>query len=205
MAFSATSQAMKVEYGLNISNLASLGNSVDYATVTLEQLEDAIGNPGDIKVTVDVNNTFFDELSNFGMQSFYFNSGLNISSANIIDSNSVGWAFLTDFGSSSNSGFNVSEFGRFDIAYRGTGGMRKDPLMFTISSGGDDLSTYALNNSKGFAFAAHIADFGGIQGGESAWFASSIKNLPPVPLPAGVWLFGSALLGFIGLSRRRSS
>jgi len=29
------------------------------------------------------------------------------------------------------------------------------------------------------------------------------SNIPPVPVPAAFWLFGTALIGFIGISRRR--
>jgi hypothetical protein len=29
------------------------------------------------------------------------------------------------------------------------------------------------------------------------------SNTPPVPVPAAVWLFGTALIGFVGMSRRR--
>ena len=35
----------------------------------------------------------------------------------------------------------------------------------------------------------------------SEWFTSVTPN--PIPLPATFWLFGSALIGFIGYSRRR--
>jgi hypothetical protein len=28
-------------------------------------------------------------------------------------------------------------------------------------------------------------------------------GLNPVPVPAAVWLFGTALMGFVGMSRRR--
>lgn len=31
----------------------------------------------------------------------------------------------------------------------------------------------------------------------------NIRTLSPVPLPAAVWLFGTALIGFVGMSRRR--
>jgi hypothetical protein len=30
-------------------------------------------------------------------------------------------------------------------------------------------------------------------------------DAPPVPLPAAVWLMGSALLGLVGIGRRRST
>ena len=28
-------------------------------------------------------------------------------------------------------------------------------------------------------------------------------DIPPVPIPAAFWLFGTALVGFVGMSRRR--
>jgi len=34
--------------------------------------------------------------------------------------------------------------------------------------------------------------------------ASFVTGIPPVPVPAAFWLFGTALIGFIGYSRRRS-
>jgi len=38
--------------------------------------------------------------------------------------------------------------------------------------------------------------------GNSLTFAS--ETAPPIPLPAGVWLLGSALLGLVGVARRRA-
>ena len=44
-----------------------------------------------------------------------------------------------------------------------------------------------------------------------AWTLSAAGNLtwggsaPPIPLPAGVWLLGSALLGLVGVSRRKAA
>ncbi len=32
----------------------------------------------------------------------------------------------------------------------------------------------------------------------------AFENLNPIPIPAAVWLFGSALIGFLGMSRRRN-
>ena len=56
-------------------------------------------------------------------------------------------------------------------------------------------------------FAAAINDHGAITGSmaNSITHSSGIFTLTPtaVPLPAGVWLFGSALAGFVGLKRRK--
>ena len=35
------------------------------------------------------------------------------------------------------------------------------------------------------------------------WLVRPINDIPAVPLPAAAWLFGTALIGFIGMSRRR--
>jgi hypothetical protein len=32
-----------------------------------------------------------------------------------------------------------------------------------------------------------------------------IGDIPPVPLPAAVWLFGTALIGLVGFSKRRKA
>ena len=46
----------------------------------------------------------------------------------------------------------------------------------------------------------------GVQGSDGGGSIShvAIYGISPIPLPASVWLFGSALIGFIGYSRRRS-
>lgn len=31
----------------------------------------------------------------------------------------------------------------------------------------------------------------------------ALENLSPIPVPAAIWLFGTALIGFVGMSRRR--
>ena len=41
-----------------------------------------------------------------------------------------------------------------------------------------------------------------IHGKNTAEFINATLHVSPVPLPSAVWLFGSALLGFIGMSRR---
>lgn len=214
-AFSGLSQAATMSFGLNENNIGSLGNTIDYATVTIS--DGAVA--GDIDFVIDINNDFFNEGTDFGIQSFYFNSSLIIAPGNIIlDPNNPmflgnpdypgwlnpNWALMSDFGPNPDDGFQVSEFGRFDLSYRGTDNIRQpDALAFTIRASGADLMTYALDNLKGFAFAAHIAGFNNVSGADSGWFAGSTE-LSPVPVPAAFWLFGTALIGLIGFSRRRT-
>lgn len=59
-------------------------------------------------------------------------------------------------------------------------------------------SVIAGLNSGAFRIGLHVQSIGG---GTSDAFVNKTPN--PVPLPAAVWLFGSALLGFTTLSNRR--
>ena len=48
--------------------------------------------------------------------------------------------------------------------------------------------------------------YGGKQNGSFAWAVhdGDVAELSSVPIPAAVWLFGSGLLGFIGVARRKA-
>jgi len=46
------------------------------------------------------------------------------------------------------------------------------------------------------------SDFSGHKGRNTPEYLTAELTVSPVPLPSAVWLFGSALLGFIGMSRR---
>ena len=96
----------------------------------------------------------------------------------------------------------------------------------------DDIFDYIANSIAGangsFLFAVHIAGFldqnqlepnigvdctgdaGATEGCNvltSAWFAPVEGSIPPsaIPVPAAVWLFGSGLLGLVGIARRRKA
>jgi hypothetical protein len=184
-AFAAT-----VSYGLNVNNIG-LDSSIDYATVTISDDEEDYVAAGEIQFDIVINDEFVPG-GNFGLQNFYFNTALGLSG--VLVNGMAGWQLRER-----NTGYNASEFGRFDAQYRGRGNSRTDMLSFSLANiDGDTLLDYALANADGFLFAAHIAGFEG-DGNSSGWFSNSIS---PVPLPAGVWLFGSALLGLIAVSRR---
>ena len=100
--------------------------------------------------------------------------------------NSIG--FDADFGADSG---NSSDEGIFDEG---------ESLTILVKAFEYDRILSALNGTSGedFAIGLHV---GSLVGGESESFVTTVS---PVPLPASVWLFGSALLGFIGFSRRTS-
>lgn len=196
LCFFGSSLADSISFGLNQNNVG-FANSIDYATVTISHNP---LNADHIDFLVELNHGYFDTGSNFGLQAFYFNSAVEISGVGL--NGMAGWRLGYDFGTGPGDGFEASDFGRFDIEYASIGYYRADPLRFTLMAEGDSLLNYALDNAQGFAFAAHITDYDNGLGGNSGWFSTSTS---PVPVPAAVWLFGSAIIGMIGFTRKRST
>lgn len=189
-----SANAATVSYYLDQSN--ALPDGVNYAQVTIS---DGLG--GDIDFTVDVILSAFSVSSgaNFGMQTFSFNydASLSVSSANIMAIDPASW----NISQNANAG---GGFGKFDFELAGTGSSRTETLSFSISGVSDDtVYDYAVASglmpSSGDFFAAHIAGFDTTNGVTSAQFAGSTA----VPVPAALWLFGTGLIGLLGVARQR--
>ena len=172
--------------------------------------------------------------SNFGLQSVGFNVVTPGPAATILVGDVVNlnapvppWSVAVDL-----DNLNQDGFGMFDVTVGDTGMARISPtLTFSVDLGGDQSSTddildyiaaSAGNAGQGNEFfVAHVAGFfdqnplDPVEGcqdlGEgnltpecnvltSAWFGGSTV----VPVPAAVWLFGSAL-GLLGWIRRRQT
>ena len=82
----------------------------------------------------------------------------------------------------------------------------------SIALGGGSVNqTFVLDNvfasAETFLFNAmftNLVSLSWIQDPNFHTFDNIVVNpVSPVPLPAAVWLFGSALIGFVGLGRRR--
>jgi hypothetical protein len=187
-------QAASVSYYLDQSN--DLPDGINYAKVTIS---DGVGGDIDFSVAV-ITSAFSVSGSNFGMQdfSFNYNNSLTVGPSNITNIDPSTWTISQD----ANAG---GGFGKFDLQLSGSGSSRTELLTFTMSGvSGDTVNDYALGYtgtpSSGEFFAAHIAGFDTTNGVTSAQFGGST----PVPIPAAVWLFGSGLVGMIGVVRRRS-
>lgn len=74
-------------------------------------------------------------------------------------------------------------------------GSNSSSTVYTLSSSDDNVDgTLGIPMAPGGPFAAFNANFN-VKGIE----------LTPVPVPAAVWLFGSGLLGLVGVARRRKT
>lgn len=197
--------AASISYFLDQTNTTPpLSDDVNYLSVTLDDntASPTSGFDNLITFTVATVPGAFTEGDNFGIQSFGFNSllSLTIDDFDLPD----GWGLTFDA--------NQDGFGNFDYVVSDGGADRQDPLVFSIDFDGDVFADYTGPSSgtagEGNAwFAAHVTDFV-IEGSEvsSAWFGGGDGGVPPdvvVPVPAAVWLFGSGLLGLIGIARRK--
>ena len=198
-------------------------NGTTYATVTIDDMITS----GVINFTVALS-SYWDDKSpdpNFGIQSFGFN--LDGAATGLVASD-----IIATLPSNWDIGFNENQdgLGNFDVTIGKTGSgqpNRQDPLVFSIDLGGDQsttdgISDYVADSIAGdngsFLFAVHIAGFtdqnpdlplSGCTTPDannpdcnlltSVW----VGNSAVVPVPAAVWLFGSGLIGLVGIARRK--
>ena len=191
--------ATSVSYFLDKTNVSVLPDGVNYLQVTISD-----GVSGLIDFQVDVLTDAFTPGSNFGMDMFFFNYDEaklgSLDATNITNVNPDTWSITPQ---NNNAG---GGFGFFQFELKGSGSSRVNQLLFSIVNvTGDVPMDYAiggadfLNNGSTEFFAAHVADFVTSDSTTSAKFAGSTA----VPVPAAVWLFGSGLLGLVGVARRK--
>jgi hypothetical protein len=146
--------------------------------------------------------------------------------ADIINLPTLDWSANVSFNPPNSGGTAQDGFGKFDGVVSDGGQSRVDPtLTFSIDlgldqGGADSIFDYIADSSNGSLFAAHITGFDDLnpldpvdgcstdsEGNHtpecniltSVWVGGGTAV---VPVPAAVWLFGSGLLGLVGIARR---
>ena len=193
-------------YYLTESN--ALPDGVIYGTVTLTQ-----GDAYTVNFQVDMSTPPLTAGTNFGIQSFGFNTSLLDPVTTGSPSSRTPTSYF-EFAGSSDWDFrynrNSSEFGNFELFYTGPGD-RQDPLLFSLQYNPGDgpmaisIADFYVANVEGYHFVAHVADFTYPNSSvNSAWFADGNGNgNTPIPEPGTLMLLGAGLVGIAGLGRRR--
>ena len=183
-----------------------------YATVTL----DDGGGTGQVNMTVNVSANIgqafleqvylnFDSNLDLSLLSFAFNSGLSDGpdAENGKGTNGIFVGF---------DAFQSDGDGAYDILFDfppppGSGGSKfeaGETVVYTITSTeAITASSFNYLSAEGggegtFLAASKFNGTGG--GGESAWVGAGV-----IPVPAAVWLFGSGLIGLVGVARRKKA
>jgi hypothetical protein len=83
-------------------------------------------------------------------------------------------------------------------------GILWDGFTYAVGTGTEDTFQYAsiIWGGPGALISDGDNEINGVLGLDSD-FTPTDPGVPAVPVPAAVWLFGTALVGFIGVSRRR--
>jgi hypothetical protein len=76
-----------------------------------------------------------------------------------------------------------------------TAAVNPEYLTFDIALNTTFAILLAALNDGGLRVGIHVGSYAG--GG-----SEKLSNISPVPVPAAMWLFGTALIGFVGMSRR---
>ncbi len=220
LLLSLGTQAASINYVLDQTNIETvMPDGHPYVTVTIQDGMTFGTDTNAIKFTVDAIDSAFtlagvSKQSNFGIRDFGFN--LAAGAPTVTDSNIVGPAGWV--GNIIPPNNQLDGFGRFVGDIKGTGTNRFDPLVFWITGVvGDTIASYAAPSTNGN---------GGVAGQGNAWFAANIGGftiasstitsgyfgggngttpppIAPVPLPAALWLFISALTGGYFSARKK--
>lgn len=171
------SQAASISFYLNQSN--RFPDDVNYISVTLTENE-----TGGVDILAKTLDTLSGHKDHFGIQKFAFS--LTGETTGNITGLPDSWRVKENK--------PIKDLGMFDVRLQGKGKARTDSLSFTVND--VDLSNFEP------LFAAQASGFQHKHHSHSAYFTGSTP-VTPVPIPAAVWLFGTGLMGLIGVARRR--
>lgn len=87
-----------------------------------------------------------------------------------------------------------------DPAHGGAAALAGTTSLFGTNSSGHNYAELIFSNAIAGTWYAIAA---GGSGGNGGAYSISAASVSAVPLPAAVWLFGSALMGYLGLQKRK--
>ena len=101
---------------------------------------------------------------------------------------------------------SIPKFASFNVEYRLD---NASPwIAYTLDSSSVNVETVTASIQDLAGFQLHIFGNANNPAGLSGTYqltVNDIDSVSNVPVPAAVWLFGSALMGLVGVSRRKSS
>jgi hypothetical protein len=188
-----TSSAASVSYVLDQSDV--MPDDVGYLQVTISD-----GLDGAIDFSVRMLAPLLDVAGDrFGIQKFSFN---------IVPGTSGGAVDVTGLpdGWRAKNGGSLGGFGRFDVALKGNGTSRVEELTFSIAGVDADVPADYVSLSTGRVADGHALFAARVYGVDVAGIGRQVVVGGPaltavVPVPAALWLLGSAVATLVPLRR----
>jgi hypothetical protein len=164
-------------------------HAVEAATLQIEPQVSTV-DIGDT-FTLDVIGTAFPETQGGGFTLSYDEAVLNVTNVAIDEANT--WTFVNDIGSIDNENGELNE-----VTVSAFPGVTGDFSVATIEFLAMSLGTSAIElaESEGNPWASNGSTINPI--------LSNNSTVQVVPIPAAIWLFGTSLLGLVGMSMRRT-
>jgi len=149
------------------------------------------------------------------------NSGLNLINAQVAGSAQVMQNFLQQFGAATEGGSHNPAQGTFAGSpftwtstlagqlYQGTaaGVGANLGMYFFMDTQGPDYATTSGDPATGYAFqnGSNFGTWNLAANGDLTYSMAAAVVPPAVPVPAALWLLGSAMVGLVGVARRRTN
>jgi hypothetical protein len=185
----------------------------DLASITITDDPNSAGSPGiwsgfdlvgiKLSSTNCTSATCADGLTGLSVFDFVndvsFTSGTLDPTAGVLDPTSKCQAGTSGVGCAFDN--SIATLDDFDAAFDGTTGVNSGFL--SMGRGGKISFDLTLLVSLSSDLFLYIGEAG--NNGEALEGSVVISDLPAVPVPAAVWLFGTALIGLVGFSKRRKA